>query len=159
MYIWNFFLLIEHHIYKACFLKEIISLENWLCVSKCHTLDKYIIIILWYFNTCCEGHRWSIFSHNSRQVEQFDWTAKYRTLTHQLLKKDIIHFYFVHQDQGIHFNITWLIPLHPMEDIGQPQFLSTSSCLGFPLCLSPCCIYALQLWDLNISNLLFVSGK
>lgn len=41
---------------------EIISLVNWLCVSQCHTLDKYMIIMLWlsqmkYFNTCCEGHR------------------------------------------------------------------------------------------------------
>ena len=26
--------------------------------------------------------------------------------------------------------LTWLIPLHSMGDIGQPQFLSISSCLG-----------------------------
>jgi len=55
---------------------------------------------------------------------------------------------------------TWLIPLHPMGDIGQPQFLSTSSCFGLsslPLPMLYLCPAALRLHLCAMSSLVYLS--
>ena len=68
------------------------------------------------------------------------------------LTHEYFYFYF--------YDLLWLIPLHPMGDIGQPQFLSTSSCLGlssFPLPMLYLWPVALRWYLCAMSSLVYLS--
>jgi hypothetical protein len=76
-------------------------------VGYCHHFVSVVILV-----KCCHLHlSWMIFSQLFNWFQLFSCKKKFRKLQDTLW-------------------LTWLIPLHPMGDIGQPQFLSTSSCLG-----------------------------